>query len=290
MSGPRSRAYTAATGSQAAMTDDGRVVRGESLGGVKSAERTYTILEYLADAKEASFASLVRDLGLPNSSGHQLLHTAVNRGYVEFDEARRTFRLGYRLWEVAQSYRPAHDIVTVAQRLMDELRDVTKETVQLARLDGLDTHYLAIAESPHPMKLVSHVGARLAAHATALGKALLAELPEQELDRRLRGATLARFTDRTITDRLRLEAELHRIRAKRLAEDNEEYIVGCRCVAMPVRARGGMAVAVSVSVPVARYNRDVARVIRTELARCVHAIERGAESMLALDMPGPVAS
>ena len=81
--------------------------------------------------------------------------------------------------------------MSLAQPLMDELTAVTTETVQLARLEGLDNVYLAISESPHPMKLVSSVGERLPAHATGLGKVLLAGLDDDELDRRLSGVTLA---------------------------------------------------------------------------------------------------
>jgi DNA-binding IclR family transcriptional regulator len=251
-----------------------RVSTTGELTAVKSADRTFTILEYLAAAKEATFASIVRELGLPNSSGHQLLQTALHRGYIEFDEGRRVFRLGFRLWEIAQCYVPAEDIVAVAQPFMNELRAVTKETVQLARLEGLDTLYLAIAESPHPMKLVSAVGARLAAHATALGKVLLAALPEEELARRLRGVELARFTERTITDHAQLEAELQRIRVRGYGEDNEEYVLGCRCIAVPVRTHGSVAIAMSVSVPTVRYDRAAARSIRQALGDCVAAIER----------------
>ena len=144
-------------------------------GAVKSADRVLTLLEYLAEVKHAPFAAIVRDLGLPNSSCHQLLQTVTARGFIEFDEATRTFRLGSRLWEVAQSYTMAEDLAAIAQPLMDDLRDHTTETVQLARLDGLENVYLAISESPHPMKLVSAVGSRLSAHATGLGKVLLAE-------------------------------------------------------------------------------------------------------------------
>jgi len=244
-----------------------------SPGAVKSADRSFSILEYLATAKEATFVSIVRELGLPNSSGHQLLQTALNRGYIEFDEKRRMFRLGFRLWEIAQSYVPADDMVLLAQPFMDDLRDITKETVQLAQLDGLQTLYLALSESPHPMKLVSAVGARLAAHATGLGKVLLAALPDDELQRRLRGVKLARLTDHTITDHTQLQAELHRIRKRGYSEDNEEYVIGCRCTAVPIQTRGGTGMALSVTVPTARYDRAFARRIRQALIDCAAAIE-----------------
>jgi IclR family KDG regulon transcriptional repressor len=242
--------------------------------GVKSADRVISILEYLAEAGQASFVAIVRDLGLPNSSAHELLQTTLNRGFIEFDEATRQFGIGLRLWEVAQAYSATDSLAVLAQPLMDRLTQLTLETVQLARLRGLQNVYLAISESPHPMKLVSSVGARLPAHATGLGKVLLAGLSDEELHRRLDGVTLASFTDRTLSDHDVLLADLRRIRSRGYGEDNEEYAVGCRCIAMPIHDKtGGVVAAMSVSIPTPRYNASVARDVRKELAHSVARLE-----------------
>ncbi len=244
-------------------------------GAVKSADRVLTLLEYLADVKSASFGAIVNDLELPNSSAHQLLQTVLHRGFIAFEESTRSFRLGFRLWEIAQSYAMDGDLATLAQPLMDELTATTMETVQLAKLDGLQNVYLAISESPHPMKLVSAVGMRLASHATGLGKVLLGGLDDDELKRRLGGVELEKYTDRTITDPQRLLTEIRRIRNRGYGEDNEEYVRGCRCVAMPVRdSRGDVVAALSVSVPTPRYNQKVARDVREALRGTVSRLEQ----------------
>lgn len=244
-------------------------------GAVKSADRVLTLLEYLADVKSASFGAIVNDLELPNSSAHQLLQTVLHRGFIEFEESTRSFRLGFRLWEIAQSYAMDGDLATLAQPLMDELTATTMETVQLARLDGLENVYLAISESPHVMKLVSAVGMRLASHATGLGKVLLSGLSDEELQRRLDGVDLEQFTDRTITDPKRLVTEIRRTRTRGYGEDNEEYVRGCRCVAMPVHdGRGDVVAALSVSVPTPRYNQKVARDVREALRATVSRLEQ----------------
>jgi DNA-binding IclR family transcriptional regulator len=241
---------------------------------VKSADRVLRLFEYLAVEGPAPFPAIVQDLGLPNSSCHQLLQTVTARGFVDFDEATRTFRIGSRLWEVAQSYAMAADLAALAQPLIDELRDQSLETVQLARLEGLENVYLAISESPHPMKLVSTVGSRLSAHATGLGKVLLAGLEPEELERRLDGSDLTRFTDRTITTRRGLRAALAQIRERGYGEDREEYVVGCRCIAMPVRDAAGKTVAaLSVSVPTPRLNDTVARRLLKALGETVRELE-----------------
>lgn len=244
-------------------------------GAVKSASRVLTLLEYLAEVKTASFGSIVQDLNLPNSSAHALLQTVLHQGFIEYEESTRNFRLGFRLWEVAQSYAMDGDLATLAQPLMDQLTATTMETVQLARLDGLENVYLAISESPHAMKLVSAVGMRLASHATGLGKVLLASLGDDELDRRLAGVELAEYTERTITDPRRLRVELARIRNRGYGEDNEEFVRGCRCIAMPIHdSRGDVVAALSVSVPTPRYNQKVARTIREALRATVSQLEQ----------------
>ena len=86
------------------MADDRRDVDENSARTVKSADRVLAILEYLAKEGQASFGAIVRDLGLPLSSAHQLLQTILSRGFIELDPSTRMFRLGFRLWEVAQSY------------------------------------------------------------------------------------------------------------------------------------------------------------------------------------------
>lgn len=233
---------------------------------VKSADRVLTVLDLLAARGPSTFSEIVAALGLPNSSAHNLLQTMARRGYLELDPATRTWRLGLRLWEVAQAYAGNRDVVALGRPLMETLVAITGETVQMARLDGTENVYLAIAESPHPMKLVSTVGARLAAHATGLGKVLLAGLSPEEAAARLAGVPLAAFTPHTIVDRGRLLAELARIRAAGYATDDEEYVIGCRCVAVPVRdASGAVPVALSVSIPTPRWTPEVAERARIAL-------------------------
>ncbi|WP_275263809.1 IclR family transcriptional regulator [Jiangella asiatica] len=240
---------------------------------VKSAERTMLLFEYLAEHGPATYATITRALGLPNSSGYQLVQTAVSRSFIEFDPATRTYAIGSRLWEVAQAYSADARLVAAAQPVMDRLRNSTKETVQLARLSGLDNVYLAIAESPHPMKLISAVGTRLASHGTGLGKVLLAGLDDAELRERLHDVTLARFTDRTITDTEQLLKVIDEVRVQGYGEDREEYVVGCRCIAIPIKNGSGATVAaMSVSIPTPRFNADLAAKVLRELREAVDEV------------------
>lgn len=233
------------------------------------------VLDLIATRGPSTFSEIASALDLPNSSAHNLLQTMVNRDYLEIDPSPRRYRLGLRLWQVAQAYLGNGDLVTAARPIMESLVADTGETVQLARLDGVENVYLAIAESPHPMKLVSEVGTRLFAHATGLGKVLLGALPPDEAAARLGSVELPRFTRNTVVDVDRIMEDLTGVRERGFATDDEEYVIGCRCIAMPVRdASGRVIAAMSVSVPTPRYDEEVAAHIATSLEGAVARLSR----------------
>ncbi|GAA4870641.1 IclR family transcriptional regulator [Saccharopolyspora cebuensis] len=240
---------------------------------VKSADRALVILELLSRGRHR-LSDIAEILHLPLSSVHGLLGTLVHRGFAEFDQTTRTYGLGLKAWTVGQGYTGHRGIVGLALPLMEGLAAETEETVQLSRLDGTENVYIAIAESPQPMKLVSAVGMRLPAHAVGLGKALLSGLSPEEWERRYRGVRLERFTDSTVTDLDALRAEVEGVRELGYAVDDEEYIVGCRCVAMPIRDHTGEVVAaLSVSAPTPRCGPDWTERTRRPLAEVVAAVE-----------------
>lgn len=238
---------------------------------VKSADRVLAILDLVADRGPVRFTDVTSVLNLPRSSAHGLLATLTARGYLEFDEETRRYGLGLSAWRLSRAYSGHGDLERHARPLMEELAARSGETVQLARLEGVHNVYIAIAHSPRPMKLVSHVGSRLHAHATGVGKTLLAALSPGEARRRLTAEELPRLTDRTVTDVDELMDVLAKVRAAGYAEDHEEYVEGCRCLAVPVRGRDGETVAaMSVSMPAFRCDDERARA-HLELLRATAA-------------------
>ncbi|MCI2423505.1 IclR family transcriptional regulator [Saccharopolyspora sp. K220] len=241
---------------------------------VKSADRALVILELLSRGRHR-LSDIAETLRLPLSSVHGLLGTLVHRGFAEFDQTTRTYGLGLKAWTVGQGYTGHRDIVGLALPLMEHLAQETGETVQLSRLDGIENVYIAIAESPQPMKLVSAVGMRLPAHAVGLGKALLAGLSDDELVRRYRDVELERFTENTVSEFAELLAEIGQTRSRGYAVDDEEYIIGCRCVAMPIRDHSGEVVAaMSVSAPTPRCGPNWTDETRGPLSVVVASVEQ----------------
>ncbi len=226
--------------------------------GVKSAQRALAILELLMNRERAlTSGEIARVLAYPRSSLHGLLRTLADRGWIEFDGATHAYRLGIRTWEAGNVYMRAVTIAEQARPYMEHVRDAMNETVQLALLDGRYNIYIAKVDGTQHLTLDSAVGRRLEAHATALGKALLAGLAADELDRRLGTQPLERFTPSTVSDQEALRTELALIRKRGYALDNEEYTRGLRCTAMPIRDHmGAYVAALSISIPTVRFTAE----------------------------------
>lgn len=229
----------------------------DTSGPVKSADRALSIIALLADRGTLRFQDILDELGLARSSAHGLLHTLEARGWIAHDRDARTYTLGLKAWQVGQQFDGHRELAKRAKPLMDSLAHLMGETVQLARLDGIENVYIAISDSPHPMRLASSVGMRLHAHATALGKALLAQVEPDEVQRRLNSVVLPRFTEHTVTDPVLLRDQIASVRKAGYALDQGEYLPGTQCVAVPLLDDGeGLVTALSITAPSSRCLGD----------------------------------
>ncbi|MFD1211405.1 IclR family transcriptional regulator [Arthrobacter sp. GCM10027362] len=232
---------------------------------VKSADRVLQILEVLgSSAGPQQLTELARELSIPKSSLHGILETLRHRGWVELDKLTGRYALGIRSMHLASSYLDSPGVLQRAGSTLDWLNAATEETVQFGRLDGYEVVYLAKRQSRHPVQLISDVGKRLPANATALGKAILAEYPDEELEVML-AESLPRLTTRTLATRSELLADLARVRERGYAVDNEEAIDEIYCFAIALRQRSIPTTdAISVSIPKFRATDSTLRNI-TEL-------------------------
>jgi IclR family transcriptional regulator, KDG regulon repressor len=225
---------------------------------VKSAARALDILELLGRKDKAlTLTEISVALRLPKSSTYLLLQTLVHRGYLEAHTSAGPFQLGLKVIELAGTRAGRTHFL---QQFPSVARDVVatcEETVQLAILDGREVVYLAKQDGTRPVRLVSSVGRRLPAHATALGKVLLASLPDAQLHSLFSGYCLVQMTPRTIDSLDALMQEVSRVRTQQYAVDDEEAVEDLHCFAAPVRdASGRVVAAISVSVPKSRTADD----------------------------------
>ncbi len=225
---------------------------------VKSAKRSLDILELLTSRESGlTFRQIGDQLGLPRSSLHGLLTTLVQAGWVEFNADRKTYWLGIRTLEAGNAYLRAMNIPDRALPFMERIRDAIDETVQLSVLEGRFNVYVGKVDGGQVLALASAVGRRLPAHATGVGKVLLAGLSQLETEKLLDPVELERFTDQTLTDKRQLYRVLEHIRECGYGTDEEEYTPGVRCIAVPLRAQHGEVVAaMSVSAPAFRLDAE----------------------------------
>lgn len=215
----------------------------------------------------AGVSELARQARLSKTTAHRVLGMLERNGVVE--RTGTAYRLGERLHHLGQAvYGPeAERVRDVLLPFLTDLYELTRETVHLAVLHDTHVAYLAKLYGHRSLAVPSRIGGRLPAHATAVGKVLLAY--DFDAAERVTGAPLHRFTDRTVTDPDELAAELGRIRRTGVAFDDEEFQPGVACVAAPVLSRGGRAVA-ALSIA-GRHGRIDTRRLSAEARRVAAA-------------------
>lgn len=217
---------------------------------VHAVERAFRLLDALA-RNNAGVSELARATGLHKATVHRLLRTLRELGLVELGPDGTRYRLGLRLLELGGRVLARLDLRDVARPYLTALRDRTRLTVHMAVLDGAEVVYIEKLDSPANLRMASFVGTRNPAYRTALGKAVLAALPNNELQAVLAKTRFLPRTSNTITTPDALRQELVATRARGYAIDNVENEEGIRCVGAPVYGHTGRVVAsISVSGPV----------------------------------------
>ncbi len=207
--------------------------------------KAFGVLEILVRAGRAvTLSELMQATELPKPSLHRTLALFEEAGFLAREPGGRAYIIGERLsrfaLDVLRSDGAAAERRAILRRVVSEIT----ETCNLAVLKKGALIYLDRVEAPWPLKLhVPEGGGELPPHCCASGKLLLAHLAPAERQRLLELLPLERFTERTITDRAVLESELDRIVSVGYAVDNEEYVLGVACVAVPVRNRNGDVIA-----------------------------------------------
>ncbi|HET6633561.1 MAG TPA: IclR family transcriptional regulator [Streptomyces sp.] len=242
---------------------------------VKSAERAVMIMEVLADSTERlTLGQLQERTGYPRSSLHALLRTLTALKWIESADGETAFGIGPHALLCGTAYLDRDPALPFAVRQLELLRADVGFTTHYARLDGANVIYLATREATDSRRLTSRVGRQLPAYATALGKALLAELTPRETDRLLPADGMEALTEHTVTSRPGLHAELEQARGRGWALEWEQNTPGLCCVAAPVTYRIPATDAISCSMPRGQVaEKEVGRIAETvrrhsdELAR-----------------------
>jgi len=200
-----------------------------------------------------TLSEVARLTGYTRATCRRILLTLEKLGHVRSDG--RSFMLTPRVLTLGWAYLTSLDLSELAQPLMEELAERTRESCSVATLDLPDVVYVARVPTRRIMTISLGVGARLPAHATSMGRVLLAALPEDELEAYLAQTPLERFTEHTITDPAALRAAIAETRTQGWALVDQELETGLRSVAAPInRAQAGTIAAINSSAAAQRVS------------------------------------
>lgn len=232
---------------------------------IKSAETTLRIIETIRALDGAGVAEIAAELDRPTSTIHNYLQTLEANEYLIKDG--KTYRVSLRFLGLGKHIEDRLQIRKIAMPEIDELADRTGELAGLLVAEHNKGVYVYLHSGDKAVYLDARPGKRTYLHQTGLGKAILSELSEAEIDAIIDEHGLPRATPNTITDREQLMTELAEIRERGYAIDRGERVSGVRCIAVPINPSGDEPVgAISVSGPRSRVKGEF---FETELPELV---------------------
>ena len=222
---------------------------------LKSVARTFEIIEHLRTDGEATLSEVATAFDLPVSTAHIYLATLVESGYVIKEDGR--YRCSLRFLQVGGELRDRMTLFRVAKDEVDNLQQEYGENANVGTREAGYMVQLYKSENRDSIDDNAPLGTHLHLHQTATGKAILAELPEDEVDRVIDLRGLPQSTAATIKTREELKADLEQVRERNYAINNGEHFPGVRAVAVPIVPKNESVVgAISISGPLSRMGQE----------------------------------
>ncbi len=225
---------------------------------IQSIDRALQVLELFSLEKpEWGVTEISKALNIYKSNVHNILSTFIEGGFVKKDPKTDKYKVGIKFFELGSVVIKNMDLRRIAHSYLEELSKEFNETVHLGVLD--EGRVVSIEREESNKGLCSHIeiGKRTPLHCTAVGKAIMAYLSEDEINFIIKEKGLEKYTENTITNKEELEKEFLNIRKQGYAVDNMEHEEGVRCVAGPIRDYNGKVIAsMSVSGPAFRIDKS----------------------------------
>ncbi len=245
---------------------------------IESVDRTLTVLQQLARHPELRLADVRAHLDVGQSTAHRLMAMLVYRGFAVQDPETRAYRAGPVLAEIGRSAAGGFDVVRTARPFLEGLAATSGETAHLGTLSGTTVRYLDVVESTSALRVTGRVGRLTPAHATSLGKAMLATHDDARVRELYAGLELRPQTSQTLTDLDRLVVEVGRARSRGWARNRGEMESGVCSVGVGLELPGHGVFGLSIATPQVRSSPAVEK----EHAGLLRA---AAEQLLAAAFP-----
>lgn len=258
-----------------AETSDQQKMNERGEGSVRAIDRALDVFEAISDAPDGqTVLEIAHQTQLPLSTVYRIVETLKRRKYLTELPSGGRLGIGPALLKVAAAYSTPRDLKEIAHPVMASLAAEVKETTNLAIAESDAIVYLHQVEAPEMlMRMFMQTGVRAPAHASGVGKVLLAWSDDNQAGRLLESVDFRLYTNRTISNLPQLEHELERVRTQGYALDDEEREVGVRCVAVPVFTPTNQLLAgLSASGPTSRVTHNRVPELVEQLKRAASVI------------------
>lgn len=235
---------------------------------VQSVDRLLDIIEKLsANPRGVGLVTLSENVGLHRSTTYRLLTSLINRGYVSKDRATKKYQLTLKFFEIGSTIVGATNILSVANPYLTKLSDISGEVIHLALRDGSDIIFVYKEDTTENfVRMGSRIGLRSPMYCTGVGKAMLAELPNQEIKQIWESTDIVSYTKNTIVTYDAMMEEVVAIRNRGYAIDNEEWEPGVRCIAAAIKDyEGNPFAAICISASAYRMTDERIHVLESAL-------------------------
>jgi IclR family pca regulon transcriptional regulator len=248
---------------------------------VQSLERGLSVLRaFNAEQSEMRLSEVAAETGLTRAAARRFLLTLVELGYVRVEDGR--FSLRPRVLDLGYAYLSGLSFAEIAQPHMEILVRSIKESSSISVLDDLDVVYVVRVPTRRIMTITLAVGTRLPAYATSMGRILLAQLPAEEREERLRRIRLSKLTSHTVTTKKKLREEIERAGEQGFAMVDQELEEGLRSAAVPIVDSKGEVAALNISVHASRASmEDLRDQFLPQVQATAKAIEADTRSSVA---------
>jgi DNA-binding IclR family transcriptional regulator len=252
-----------------------RVPRPRKSYSIAALRASLDVLDRFTQQESWGLSDLTHEVGQSKTRVFRILSTFEECGYVVRDGGNGSYKLGPRLAALSNGSVKFEQLRWRAVPPLQALAEATGETAHVGILHGTQVVTVQLVDGHHDVRMHGTVGKRSPAHASSLGKVLLAYFPEPEIDEWLRSAELKAVTPNTVVDPAEFRRHLQEIRALGYALDNEELELGLRCVAAPITDHTGMVVAsVSISAPTTRVSQEDVATLAPKVKEAGRAISR----------------
>lgn len=248
-------------GKMGILPDSATEARFEQLTELGATGKAFSVLEAVsANPAPTSMAHIIRVTGMTKPTAHRIVNLLIDIGFLERDIFGMGFIEGASLVALAHSTLRAAAPRSLRHSILQSLSDETGETSNYGILSGGEVIYLDRVEGKWPLGLRFDAGSRVPAHCTAIGKLMLSRLPDDEVMALLHIMPRSRYTEKTMTNIDALMKALHKIRKTGISADDQEFMHGVVCLAVPVIIEDGKCIGgIAISAPEARMTLNGAR-------------------------------